>query len=142
MREAERLDAARRGADRGRRAMPQVRDWVRERGAPHAEVARRNHASDLTGVGDLAIEITVEPFARLAKKMAQAADDAAGRGLEFYGVLKKRVASPGEPAKTVADWWWVEPFGLRWELHQRMSRLEAENLLLKKIIREGGEAAS
>jgi hypothetical protein len=140
--EAERLDAARRGSNRGHRAMREAVAWLREHGAPHADIVTRNHASDITGVGDLAIECTVEPFTGLPRKMGQSAGDACRREVEFYGVLKKRVASPGEAAKTPADWWWVEPFGLRWELHQRMSRLEAENLLLRKIIREGNGAAS
>lgn len=58
-----------------------------------AERQLHSHRSDVGGIGDLAIECTIEPWAQIWKKLRQAEDDA--QGLPFM-VWKKHNRAPGD----------------------------------------------
>jgi len=116
----------RRNLRNGKTAMRQLATWLREHGAPHADLVSRHHASDIVGVGDAAIECTVAEWKAMPVKDAQAARDCHERGLSRYVVVKKRVASPGERAKDPGDWWAVMPFRLWWFRELEVTRLEAK----------------
>ena len=75
-----------------------LRNWW-----PSAERQLREHRSDLDGIGDIGIETTIEPWAQLWKKMAQAESDAHARGLDVWCVWKKRNREPGERGDGATD---------------------------------------
>jgi hypothetical protein len=64
---------------------------------PAAERQLHAHRSDIAGIGDLAVETTIEPWAQIWKKMRQAQADAERRGVGIYCVVKKHNRAPGDP---------------------------------------------
>ncbi len=119
---------------RGKAWMRSCVRWLREHGAPHADVVTTAHSSDITGVGDLAIEATLEDWQRIGAKADQAAADASRRGVDYWCVWKSRrgVTDPGGA-------WCITTFGQWWGAHQELAELRAEVRLLRKVIREGAE---
>jgi len=132
---ADRSTAGRLGRRLGKDTERPALRWLRDHGAPHAEHVTRGHASDVTGVGDVAIEITAEEWGSIGKKARQAEFDAAeragaGQPAWDWCVWKRRRGYP-DPG----EWWCVQPFGQWWRLRQRVTELEQEVLVLRRIIR-------
>lgn len=71
--------------------------WLRANGWPGAERHADKQASDITGVGDLALEVTTAGWDRLGVKLGQARADGFRRGIIDYAVWRKAhgVADPG-----------------------------------------------
>ena len=67
-----------------------LRNWW-----PSAERELNFHSNDITGIGDIAVETTIEPWQQIWKKVAQARHDARRRGLDFYCVWKKHNREAG-----------------------------------------------
>ena len=88
---------------------------LRGAGFPSAEMQHRNGTSDLIGVGDLAVECTIEAWPRMPVKLQQASRDAMNRGLTEYCVWKKQLhkAAPADGVILVpaAQFWsWRREF--------------------------------
>jgi hypothetical protein len=111
---------------RGTEAMREGALWLREHGAPHADRVTRHHASDFTGIGDLAVEMTVSPWDEIGRKAEQAKKDAEARGIRNWCVWKKRKALAGESKHGPGEWWAVTTFGQWWALHQELDALRAQ----------------
>jgi hypothetical protein len=94
---------------------------LRERGWPAAEMQHRNGVSDIVGVGDLAVECTIEAWPRMPVKLAQASRDAMNRGLTDYCVWKKQLhkASPMDGVVLV-------PAAQFWSWRRAFEELEAQ----------------
>jgi hypothetical protein len=117
----------------GRSANRRGLDWqrdaalkLREAGLyPHADsLASRGRpgAGDVDHVGDRIIECTIEPWAELAAKLAQARADARTSGVDQWAVWKR---TPRQPWGSVM----VEPWESWWRCAARLDRLEAADLL-------------
>lgn len=114
----------------GKTAMRRALVWLRGHGAPHADLVTRPHSSDLTGVGDMAIEVTVENWERIGQKADQAAADAARRGLTEWCIWK--------PRRGVGDMghaWCVTEFTQWWALHQELADLRTRVRVLTEAVR-------
>jgi hypothetical protein len=120
----------------GKRAMARALEFVRAHGAPNADVVTRYHASDLTGIGDLAVEVTLEPWQQIAKKADQAAQDAARRGLTDWVIWK--------PRQSVGDFgraWAVTEVRQYWAMTQELEKARAELAILRDVIGSSVKAA-
>jgi len=127
---ADRQARGRSNRRRGTEFMRRLAAWLRDNGAPYADLTTRAHASDLTGVGDLAIEATTEPWERIGGKMRQSADDAARRGLTEYCVVKSRRGFG------VGEAWFVQPWAQAWRQRLELEELRNHVLVLRKELRE------
>lgn len=120
----------------GKAAMRRALGWVRANGAPHADAVRRPHSSDLTGVGDMAIEVTVEGWEHIGIKADQAAADASSRGLDMWCVWKPR-RGKGD----MGEAWCVTTFGQWWALHAELAELRTQVRVLRDAIGPRAEAS-
>ena len=102
----------------GARAMHRAVAWLRGHGAPNADRVTSPHASDITGIGDLAVEVTVVDWPKIGQKADQAAADAARRGLDAWCVWKPR-RGIGDMGRA----WCVTEFRQWWALHQELAEL-------------------
>lgn len=110
---------------RGREAMSEGAAWLRANGAPHADKTSRHHASDFTGIGDLAVEMTVSPWDEIGRKAEQARADAEARGIDNWCVWKKRKAAAGESRHGPGAWWCITTFAQWWALHRELAELRS-----------------
>jgi hypothetical protein len=121
----------------GKAAMRRAVDWLIMHGAPHADLQNRKSVSDITGVGDVAIEVTTEEWFKISGKMDQARDDGLRRGLgDNYRVWKPRRAAAGRRNRPVGEWFSIMPVGQDWRREQLIGELEREVLTLRKMVRE------
>ena len=110
--------------------------YVRERGAPYADLMNRKHATDLTGVGDVAIECTLTDWGQIGRKLTQACNDAARRGLPSYRVWKPRKAVNGGRRLPVGDGYAIMPIEQDWARERLIGKLELEILALRQALRK------
>lgn len=119
----------RRNNRNGKDAMRRALRWLRENGAPHADAVRRPHSSDLTGIGDMAVEVTIEGWEHIAQKADQAAADAQRRGLPEWCVWKPR-RGVGDMGRA----WCITEFAQWWELHRELTELRTQVRVLREAI--------
>lgn len=110
---------------RGSEAMRAGENWLRANGAPHAGRVMRGHDSDFTGIGPLAVEMTISPWDEINRKARQAAADADKRGVSRWVVWKRRRSEPGERAYHPGEWWAVTTFEQWWADQQELGELRA-----------------
>lgn len=115
----------------GRRNRRNGNDWMhdcvlylQQHGAPNADRTTGAHSNDITGVGDVAIECTIEPWEKMWKKARQAAADAQARGLDRWVIWKKRKAQRGERAWGVGGAWAVMTVEHYWQRERAIDELE------------------
>ena len=121
----------------GARAMHRAVAWLRVHGAPHADRVRTPHFSDITGIGDMAVEVTVVDWQQIGKKADQAAADAKRRGLDVWCVWKPR-RGIGDMGRA----WCVTEFRQWWALHQELAELRTKVTVLTEGLRAGIAIAS
>jgi hypothetical protein len=121
----------------GARAMHRAVAWLRAHGAVNADRVTSPHLSDITGIGDMAVEVTVVDWQQIGKKADQAAADAARRGLDTWCVWKPR-RGIGDMGRA----WCVTEFAQWWRLHQELAELRVNVRVLADAIRPGATAAA
>jgi hypothetical protein len=109
-------------------------DWLRANGAPHAGRVMRGHDSDFTGIGPLAVEMTISPWDEIGRKARQAASDARGRNLTRWVVWKRRRAEPGETAHGPGQWWAITEFAQWWADQHELITLRTEVEMYRKYV--------
>jgi hypothetical protein len=102
--------------------------FLRTIGWPAAERQLFEHRSDIGGIGDIAVETTIEPWSQIWVKMAQAEGDARRRGLDAWCVWKKhnrrddgKELGAVNPGKALV----IFPAEIIWPLLFRLEQLEA-----------------
>jgi hypothetical protein len=118
----------------GARAMRRAVEWLRGHGAPSADRVTSPHFSDITGIGDVAVEVTVVDWQQIGKKADQAAADAKRRGLDVWCVWKPR-RGIGDMGRA----WCVTEFAQWWRLHQELAELRRQVEILSGAIRKSIE---
>lgn len=114
----------------GAHAMRRAVNWLRDNGARNADRVTRPHSSDIVGVGDMAIEVTIESWEQIGKKADQAAADAARRGLDTWCVWKPR-RGVGDMGRA----WCVTEFAQWWALQTELADLRMRVQVLTDGIR-------
>ena len=70
---------------------------------PTAERQLHSHRSDVGGIGDLAIECTIEPWAQIWKKLRQAEADSGGLPFMVWKKHNRAPSDPGDSNRGEAD---------------------------------------
>jgi len=95
---------------------------LREEGYwPHASIETRNRSNDIFGIGDIGLEATIEPWSEIDRKVRQAKADAAGRGVDWWSVIKRR-----RGARSPLDGYAITEARVLVQLLVRVQQLEAE----------------
>ena len=88
----------------GKAWMRRLLPYLQANGYPHVDLMNRKGVSDITGVGDLAIEATTAQWDKIGDKLDQAQRDARRRGLGDTGrVWKPRRAMTGGRSRPVGE---------------------------------------
>lgn len=107
---------------RGYDFMRKLVDQLRADGYwPNASIETRNRSHDIFGVGDVGLEVTIEAWSEIDRKVRQAKADAAERGVTVWTVVKRR-----RGAATPLDGYAVTEARVFAYMARRLQQLEAE----------------
>jgi hypothetical protein len=87
---------------------------------PHASIETRHRHHDIFGIGDVGLEVTIEAWSEIDRKVRQAKADAASRGVDWWSVIKRR-----RGARTPLDGYAITEARVLVQLLCRVQQLEA-----------------
>ncbi len=122
---------------RGHAFMRLLVTQLREQGYwPNASIETRHRSHDIFGIGDVGLEVTIEAWSEIDRKVRQAKADAAARGVEWWSVIKRR-----RGARTPLDGYAVTEARVFVALLCRLQKLEAEAESTEAAYRRGRASA-